>query len=160
MSKTTNKSKNKIIYVYNSWTFPFQCSFVTRSWWKFILYRNQSIDFQSKSIDWFLFNRNHRHERVNRPKSVRKAECFLMFSRGSKGKMGRKGLRRIFNLKYVHRLIFFSTIPFSIFHGVLHIIPEIYRPTNIYMFKINIETLEKGVEQFNNFYYNNFYYHS
>ena len=28
-------------------------------------YRNQSIDLQSKSIDWFLYDKNLRHERVN-----------------------------------------------------------------------------------------------
>ena len=28
-------------------------------------YRNQSIDLQRKSVDWFLYNRDLRHERVN-----------------------------------------------------------------------------------------------
>ena len=28
-------------------------------------YRNQSIDLQSKSMDWFLYDRGIRHERVN-----------------------------------------------------------------------------------------------
>ena len=27
-------------------------------------YRNQSIDLQSKSVDWFLYDRDLRHERV------------------------------------------------------------------------------------------------
>ena len=27
-------------------------------------YRNQSIDLQSKSVDWFLYNNDLRHERV------------------------------------------------------------------------------------------------
>ena len=79
-------------------------------------------------------------------KASEKLNVFWCFQGDQKEKSGRKGLRRIFNLKYVHRLIFFSTTPFNIFHGVLHIIPEIYRATNIYLFKINIETLEKGVE--------------
>ena len=29
--------------------------------------RNQSIDLQSKSLDWFLYDRNFRHERVKIP---------------------------------------------------------------------------------------------
>ena len=28
-------------------------------------YRNRSIDLQSKSMDWFLYDRDLRHERVN-----------------------------------------------------------------------------------------------
>ena len=28
-------------------------------------YRNQFIDLQSKSMNWFLYNRDLRHERVN-----------------------------------------------------------------------------------------------
>ena len=31
-----------------------------------IKYRNQSTDLQSKSMDWYLYDRDHRHERVNR----------------------------------------------------------------------------------------------
>ena len=34
-------------------------SFMTES-----LYRNQSIDLQSKSMDWFLYDNGLRHERV------------------------------------------------------------------------------------------------
>ena len=29
-----------------------------------LLYKNQSIDLQSKSMDWFLYDRDLRHERV------------------------------------------------------------------------------------------------
>ena len=35
-------------------------SFMRRS----LSYRNQSIDLQSKSMDWFLYHRDLRHERV------------------------------------------------------------------------------------------------
>ena len=38
---------------------------LTLSWRKFLSYRNQSIDLQSKSMDWFLYGRNLRHEKVN-----------------------------------------------------------------------------------------------
>ena len=34
-------------------------------WWRFILYRNYSIDLQNKSMNWFLYDKNPRHERVN-----------------------------------------------------------------------------------------------
>ena len=30
-------------------------------------YRNQSIDLQSKSVDWFLYDNGLRHERVKTP---------------------------------------------------------------------------------------------
>ena len=32
-------------------------------------YRNQSIDLQSKTLDWFLYDRDLRHERVNMKES-------------------------------------------------------------------------------------------
>ena len=38
---------------------------LTLSWWGPLSYRNQSIDLQSKSMDWFLYDKGLRHERVN-----------------------------------------------------------------------------------------------
>ena len=35
------------------------------SWRRSLLYRNLSIDLQNKSMDWFLYDRNFCHERVN-----------------------------------------------------------------------------------------------
>ena len=35
------------------------------SWRSPLLNRNQSIDFQSKPMGWFLYDKNLRHERVN-----------------------------------------------------------------------------------------------
>ena len=37
---------------------------LTLSWWRLFSYRNQSIDLQSKSMDWFLYDNGLRHERV------------------------------------------------------------------------------------------------
>ena len=37
---------------------------LTLSWQRSLSYRNQSIDFQSKSMNWFLYDRDLRHERV------------------------------------------------------------------------------------------------
>ena len=37
---------------------------LTLSWRRSLLYRNQSTDLQSKSMDRFLYDRNFRHERV------------------------------------------------------------------------------------------------
>ena len=37
---------------------------LTLSCWRPISYRNQSIDLQSKSVDWFLYDIGFRHERV------------------------------------------------------------------------------------------------
>ena len=39
-----------------------------RGW---LSYRNQSIDLQSKSMDWLLCNNCHRHERVKEKKNLR-----------------------------------------------------------------------------------------
>ena len=39
---------------------------LTLSWRRALSYRNQSIDLQSKLIDWFLYNNGLCHERVNR----------------------------------------------------------------------------------------------
>ena len=38
---------------------------LTLSWRRSKSYRNQSIDLQSKPIDWFLYDRDLRHERVD-----------------------------------------------------------------------------------------------
>ena len=40
-------------------------SVLNLSWRRSLLYRNQSIDLQNKSMDWFLYDKNLRHERVN-----------------------------------------------------------------------------------------------
>ena len=37
---------------------------LTLSWWRSLSYRNQSTDLQSKSMDWFLYDRDICHERV------------------------------------------------------------------------------------------------
>ena len=38
---------------------------LTLSWRRSLLYRSQSIDFSCKSMDWFLYDRDLRHERVS-----------------------------------------------------------------------------------------------
>ena len=38
---------------------------LTLSWWRSLSYRNQSIDLLYKSADWFLHDRDLRHESVN-----------------------------------------------------------------------------------------------
>ena len=37
---------------------------LTRSWRRSLSYRNQSIDLQNRSMDWFLYDRGLRHKRV------------------------------------------------------------------------------------------------
>ena len=44
-----------------NWTVP-----LTLSWRRPLWYRNQPIDLQSKSMDWFLYDNGVRHERVNK----------------------------------------------------------------------------------------------
>ena len=43
---------------------PWKCPILTLSWRGPLLYRNQSIDLQSKSMDGFLYDNDLRHERV------------------------------------------------------------------------------------------------
>ena len=38
---------------------------LTLSWRRSLSYRNQSTDLYRKSMDWFLYGRDLRHERVN-----------------------------------------------------------------------------------------------
>ena len=38
---------------------------LTLSWRRPLSFRNQSLDLQSKSMDWFLYDNGLRHERVN-----------------------------------------------------------------------------------------------
>ena len=45
---------------------------LTFSWRRSLSYRNQFIDFQSKSMDWFLYDRDLRRERVNKTLKTRK----------------------------------------------------------------------------------------
>ena len=40
------------------------CLTLTHSWRRSLSYRYQSIDLQSKSVDWFLYDRDLRHKRV------------------------------------------------------------------------------------------------
>ena len=37
---------------------------LTLSWWRSLSYRNQSIELLCKSMDWGLYDRDHRYERV------------------------------------------------------------------------------------------------
>ena len=43
---------------------------LTFSLWRLLSYRNQSIDLQSKSMDWFLYDNGLRHETVKYTKKV------------------------------------------------------------------------------------------
>ena len=50
--------------------------FRSSSWRRLLSYRNHSIDLQSKSMDWFLYNKGLRHERVNDTWKKRVFEVF------------------------------------------------------------------------------------
>ena len=45
-------------------------NYFTLSWRMSILHRNQAIDFQSKPMDWFLYDMDHRHEGVKLSKKI------------------------------------------------------------------------------------------
>ena len=62
-----NKSRNKVSLTdkYSDLMIENLFQTLTLSWWRCLSYRNQSIYLLCKSIDWFLYDRNLRHERVN-----------------------------------------------------------------------------------------------
>ena len=45
---------------------------LTLSWRRLLSYRNQSIDLRSKSVDWFLYDKDPRHQRVEVNKNTGK----------------------------------------------------------------------------------------
>ena len=51
-------------------SFISKCHWLTLSWRRSLSYRNQSIDIQSTPIDWFLYDRDLRHERVKTHKNM------------------------------------------------------------------------------------------
>ena len=66
--------------------FTLNYSFLTLSWRRSLSHRNQSIDLLCKSMDWFLYDRDLRHESVNdkpllildsSPSSLFITPCFL-----------------------------------------------------------------------------------
>ena len=58
-------SKFKIMLGINrEWKYSLRRA-LTLSWWRSLSYRNKSIDLLCKSMDWFLYDRDLRHERVN-----------------------------------------------------------------------------------------------
>ena len=52
--------------------------FLTLSWRRPLSYRNESLDLQSKSVDWFLYDNDLHHERVGERKNS--ASCHVQFS--------------------------------------------------------------------------------
>ena len=55
-------------------------SLLTLSCRRSLSYRNQSIDLQSKSMGWFLYDRDLRHERVKYLQMVSILDVFLDIS--------------------------------------------------------------------------------
>ena len=55
-------SWNKIYEVCNHISIQFCCVLLTISWWRSLSYRNQSNDLLSKSVNWFLCDRDLYHE--------------------------------------------------------------------------------------------------
>ena len=54
-------------------------SFLTLSWRRPISYRNQSIDLQSKPMDWFLYDTGLPHERVKKVTFITQVFSFDFF---------------------------------------------------------------------------------
>ena len=55
--------------LHGRWSFPWRISLnVSRR--RSLSYRNESIDLQNKSMDWFLYDKDLRHERVNKCEGI------------------------------------------------------------------------------------------
>ena len=52
--------------VYMSYVLSYILLILTLSWRGPLSYRNQYIDLQNKSMDWFLYDNGLRHESVNK----------------------------------------------------------------------------------------------
>ena len=50
---------------------------LTLSWWRPLSYRNQFTDFQSKSMDWFLYDNGLRHVELKTTSGF-KDRCFML----------------------------------------------------------------------------------
>ena len=86
------KYSNIVINLFTITAIPIRLR-LTLSWRRPLLYRNPSMDLQSKSMDWFLYDNDLRHERVNPfdatgfflyPLKTSKTRSFFMFSGGYK----------------------------------------------------------------------------
>ena len=86
-----------ISYTYNE----FEKSFSSLSWRRPLSYRNQSIDFQSKSMDRFLYANGLRHERVkclkHPPRETKMLRNVFMIKELRKEIMTRSKLKNKFN---------------------------------------------------------------
>ena len=65
IEKKTKKANYALQHVRTDSRCMWMKSVLNLSWQRSLLYRNPSIDLQNKSMDWFLYDENLRHERVN-----------------------------------------------------------------------------------------------
>ena len=88
---------------------------LTLSWRRPLSYRNQSIDLQSKSLDWFLYDNGFRHERV---KALRSVDIWLKDKLSS----GLSQVVSLWHLTHIMPLVSFDTpwkhLVFWCFQGV------------------------------------------
>ena len=64
IEKKTKKANYVLQHVRTDSRCMWMKSVLNLSWRRSLLYRSQSIDLQNKSMDWFLYDKNLRHERV------------------------------------------------------------------------------------------------
>ena len=82
-------SQNQLWHSFVSWTnlrqkvVLFIRPTLTLPWRRSLSYRNQSINLQIKSMNWFLYDRDHRHERVKKMWRIQKSLFMLTFKRQS-----------------------------------------------------------------------------
>ena len=99
---------------------------LTRSWRRSLSYRNQSIYLQSKSINWFLYDRDFRHERVQellKDTGFRKgfplyAEIMGVFQYGSYAQYSSKQ-HQTYKIERFAKLLL-RNAPFLMFYKVLN----------------------------------------
>ena len=87
-----------------------QC--LTLSWQMSLSYRNQSIDLQSKSKDWFLYGIDIRHEKVK----INESQCIALFVvSGSIKKLFSTDFANFYLFSIFFSIVFVNIYVFSIF---------------------------------------------
>ena len=134
---------------------------LTLSWQRSLSYRNQFIDLQSKSIDWFLYDKGIRHERVNLKLCIRIINRYLhnYHQTAIQREVPPSGISNSLNVNWIFFVdckfvvINFSRRPF-IRHGIPSAKNILYMSNRIFIVSSNVgippSSLGKQIQRYTN----------
>ena len=134
---------------------------LTLSWQRSVSYRNQFIDLQSKSIDWFLYDKGIRHERVNLKLCIRIINRYLhnYHQTAIQREVPPSGISNSLNVNWIFFVdckfvvINFSRRPF-IRHGIPSAKNILYMSNRIFIVSSNVgippSSLGKQIQRYTN----------